>query len=70
MNSKKKQYPKSSYVGRNRFNNLINTKVSWNNQFTKKQPIPQYFKWCSCHQYKSNKQILNDNTCYRMCELH
>ena len=47
-----------------------NTKVERNDQLPKNHTIPQYFKWCSCHVYKSDKKQLNDVSCYSTCESH
>jgi hypothetical protein len=51
-------------------NITVNTKVEWGVKSPKKHPTPQYFKWCSCHMYKSDRKALNDETCYRACESH
>ena len=51
-------------------NITVNTKVEWIAKSPKKHPTPQYFKWCSCHMYKSDRKVLNDETCYRTCESH
>ena len=51
-------------------NITVDTQVELIGRSTKKHPTPQYFKWCSCHQYKSYRKLLNDETCYRTCELH
>jgi hypothetical protein len=47
-----------------------NKKVELITQSSKNYPTPQYFKWCSCHIYKSDRKMLNDETCYHTCELH
>jgi hypothetical protein len=51
-------------------NITVNTKVEWIDKSSKKHPTPQYFKWCSCHMYRSDRKVLNDETCYSMCESH
>jgi hypothetical protein len=51
-------------------NITVNTKVECIAKSSKKHPTPQYFKWCSCHIYKSDRKVLNGETCYRTCESH